>query len=152
LIFSLACWNFSYRTPIPFWIQYLAFVLINLAIVFVGAQIVLRFSEKPGYVLKEHMSNYHRNKTSRDRVNNIRSNLNCCGINAFHHLDDLNAEIGNKTLSTSCCIPQNKKGCDDLLEGRHIEIKKWEEINEIIYTEVGSWNLTSSWIPNNFSF
>jgi hypothetical protein len=104
----------------------------------VGAQIVLRFSEKPGYVLKEHMSNYHRNKTSRDRVNNIRSNLNCCGINAFHHLDDLNAEIGNKTLSTSCCIPQNKKGCDDLLEGRHIEIKKWEEINEIIYTEVGS--------------
>lgn len=128
------------------------FASVNLGLVIVGGMMVIRFSEQPGYLLNEHMSNYHRNKTSRERIDKIRSNLNCCGIDAFHRLDDVKAELKNGTLTTSCCIPQNKKGCHDLLKGHSTKIEKWEEINEIIYTEVGFINLKSSTIPNYYSF
>ena len=102
---------------------------------------VLRFSQKPGYFLNEHMSNYHRNKTSKDRVDRIRSKLNCCGIEDFPHSDNLTAEL-RKIVSTSCCKPQHKKACRDLLEGHTTETGKWEGIHKLIYTEVSFINAT----------
>ena len=115
-----------------FCLQYLVFVLLNLALVIVGGMTVLRFSQKPRYVLKEHISYYHLNTTSKNHVDKIRNKLNCCGINAFRNLTDLKAEI--RTVTSSCCIPQHEKACLDMLNT--LEFQKWEEIRQTIYTEV----------------
>ncbi len=95
---------------------------------------VLRYSKITEDSLKEHISNYHRNQTSKMHVDNIRSKLNCCGIHAFNNLTYLQAEI--KTVTTSCCLPQHEEACNKMLQGQTIEFGKWEEISQKIYTEV----------------
>ncbi|XP_046438837.1 CD82 antigen-like [Daphnia pulex] len=112
---------------------YLVFVLLNLGFVIVGGIMVLRFSKITENSLKENISNYHHNKTSKIRVDEIRSKLNCCGIHAFYNLTYLQAE--KETVTTSCCVPEHREACHDMLKGQTIQLWKWEEISQKIYTE-----------------
>jgi|688.fasta_scaffold1022308_1 hypothetical protein len=114
--------------------QYLVFVLLNLGFVIVGGIMVLRFSKITENSLKENISNYHHNKTSKMRVDIIRSKLNCCGIHAFYNLTYLQAE--KETVTTSCCVPEHREACHEMLKGQTIQLWKWEEISQKIYTEV----------------